>query len=416
MRKKKRLCAAALAACLAVLCTPGAAAQDGETTAVYAYRYELTFAATAGTSSTFVLSVSGAASDGSTTPVLHAGAAGLQAAMLNAADGDGALLSFTPAEGIETRALDGTSGIERGAPEDAEGKGSYAGFVWNVAEGRDPAALAADGALKLGTLTVPIGKADAAMVSILPWTQTKTGWAQYGRLAAAGADTEALAQLIGANWRIENGLEGDPHIGYYQGYYATDDGQQAVDIGCGWQSLVVRSYRPQSELTLELYRDGATALTAKTTIPAHTGQIGRVSDAIRFASLTYVSAAGTPYEQLPDGTYRLVLRKPSHAAVSCTGVTVSGGSIFPQLTGQTITLPCGELDGDGRIKLRDRACLTAPGRYGTRRGSAAYTTYETYDLDGDGQIGQRDLAILAAPENYGKSERTLALGETGGTT
>ncbi|MDO4269662.1 MAG: hypothetical protein Q4C72_01940 [Eubacteriales bacterium] len=416
MQKKKRLYAAALAVLTAVSCTPGASAEDAGDTAEYVYRYELAFEGTSGTSSTFALSVLGTASDGGAAPVLHTGAAALQAARLNAADGDGALLSFTPAAGIEVRALDGKAGIERGTPEDAEGKGSYAGFVWSAAQDADLAALADGGRLPLGTLTVPVGKADASMITLLPWTQTKTGWAQYGRLAASGADKEALAQLIGANWRIENGIEGDPHVGCYQGYYASDDGQRAVDIGCGWQSLVVRSYRPQSELTLELYRDGQTALAAKAVVPAHTGQTGRVSDAVRFESLDYYSAGGSKYDKLPDGAYRLVLKKTSHAAVAVTGVTAANGSIFPQLTGQTITLPCGDLNGDDRVKLADRALLTARGRYGARRGTAAYQTYEAYDLDGDGQIGQRDLAILTAPGNYGAEGRTLALGETGGTT
>ena len=422
-RRKWAGLAAALIVCFTL---PSAqAAEDGETTApvTYSYRYELEADGSAAKTAakSFALYVRGTASDGSAAPPLHTGSIALNAVRFRFAEGESNWLSFTPESWVQTLSLAGAGGAavntdkvkhtvcEIGEPVGTDGKGSYLGFTWSAVPNTEIAAVQEpDGRYKLGVLSSQLSGLTVQGITLLPWTQTQTGAAFYSELSQENADVEALQELIGSAWRI---ADKDPYAGYFQGYYVVDDeaGQAATDIGCSWQSLVVLSYAPQRPVTLEAVFGGFKAYAE---IPGAKNGTGFATAAVKFEELTFHDSEGKAVT-LPNGTYRLTLRKQSHLPVVLTGLTVSGNAIFPELLGDSVYLPCGDVAprrnaegeityGDYSIDMADRAALMAclgsarPGKQIFVDELAHYA-----DLDGDGAVTMGDLSILMAPRNYG---------------
>lgn len=228
----------------------------------------------------------------------------------------------------------------------------------------------------------------------------------------------------------------NPETKLYQGYYADPNADPNLgappvqtDIGfrftppAEWPSgnarMILRSYDPRKPITLALYQWDDTAgkynPTADYTleIAGELSGSGLCRQTISFADaqFTYKTGSQVQGSKLQSGTYKLVLGKPSHVSATLTGVTISrdGGelSLFPQLDDKCLTLPCGDVTGDGHIQLKDYASLIRPGRY-----AAAATGVNVYDLNGDLRVDQRDLAILTAPANYGKSDFEIKFTET----
>lgn len=183
-----------------------------------------------------------------------------------------------------------------------------------------------------------------------------------------------------------------------------------------WNGIFnVKSYDPKDPLIINIYpddpADGAPTGYRLVIDGEQTGT-GIFVRTIRFAECIEkykcsVLESGEQVDQLPEGTYRLEICKESHVTATLTGVTVKvDGTVtelFPELEGEFLYLPCGDVNGDGEIRLDDRAILTAPANYGK-----AAVEGQIYDLDGDDRVDQTDLAILIAPANYGKSDFTVA--------
>jgi len=342
-------------------------------------------------------------------PVLHTGsvAIGVEAAV-SLSDPK---FRFQNADGYVMAAFDPTGGdaVERSAGKDGT---VYLGFIWYTKLSSTPA-RDEKGRQWIGTMQLPYGRRGQSVrpedVLIVPYCQTASG--QSIRNALATADPEAQSDLsatIADTWRMPDPAQ--PDLGYYQGYYRASDGsQQRVDIEANaWRKgfLRVIGYNPQNAVTVSFYRKDASgsypaAPDYSMTTAGKTGT-GRYVETIRFAGGTYTDTrthVTVSADALPAGTYRLVIEKQSHVKATINGVTVTEEELFPELTGPTLTLPCGDVDGSGAIRQLDRAYLTLPGRYGTETEAGA-----VYDLDGDLRIDQKDMAILIAPEHYGKTD------------
>jgi hypothetical protein len=144
-------------------------------------------------------------------------------------------------------------------------------------------------------------------------------------------------------------------------------------------------------VTLALYSSGTTTDPVVTgTIPAESGS-GQVTQNFTI-------------ENVPAGTYDLKVSKTGHTDYWLTGIPVESGDLELQ---DTITLPCGDVNGDGRINVDDVVDLTRSKNYNKKTEKAADVVC---DLNGDGNINVDDLLIMTSSANYNKKEVTVTYG------
>lgn len=359
-------------------------------------------------------------------PALHTGSVALGVETGGNLYGD-ADFCFLPETGYSTTTF-------QAAEDDAEsgftGGESYVGFNWYSSFGEE-LEQDASGRQLLGRLQLPFGNNGSQgeelkeNILILPFRQTVTGSRLEGEIPTASPEVqEELREIIVNTWRSIR--EDNKDLGYYQGFYLNEEGMQnRVDIGCRWRANLLRvvSYDPKDALQIKLYprqEDGSYGAAPRyilTLAGTAVGQ-GQTSVSVPFADSTYADTeAGMEIQAnaLPEGTYRLEIVKQSHVRAVCSGVTVAGEELFPEIAGQRIVLPCGDVDGNGHIGQQDRGVLTARGRYGHKAAekTAERPEGEPYDLDGDGLVNQKDLAILIAASNYGKNDLIFTFGDDG---
>ena len=156
----------------------------------------------------------------------------------------------------------------------------------------------------------------------------------------------------------------------------------------------VVSYNPGNATTIQLMRGGTEQY--KTTIAATTGS-GQVTKNFTLAGV------------LP-GTYDLVVTKPGHLKYTVTGVVVGDDPLdltkHSNAAISTITLPAGDVNGDGTINSKDLNEIWSPANYLKNVTDADVNPLT--DLNGDGTINSKDLNIVWKAENYLKSEVTDA--------
>lgn len=128
--------------------------------------------------------------------------------------------------------------------------------------------------------------------------------------------------------------------------------------------------------------------------------------------------------KLPQGKYKLVIEKPSHAPIVIEGFEIAayisvGESLdVTSLYAAAIQnpgfvafyLPCGDVNGDRAIRIDDLYALQNPANYG--KPAPPGSDLARYDLNGDGYINMEDVAILTSPSNLGKGEVVFVLGES----
>lgn len=101
------------------------------------------------------------------------------------------------------------------------------------------------------------------------------------------------------------------------------------------------------------------------------------------------------FDAVPDGIYILVVNKPGHTPLRITNIGVSGADYTVRALP---TLTVGDVDGDGWVRTRDKALLTA------MLGLAPEGEEQVCDLDGDGRVRTRDLALLSMNLGLGTQE------------
>lgn len=103
------------------------------------------------------------------------------------------------------------------------------------------------------------------------------------------------------------------------------------------------------------------------------------------------------------GRYVLKITKPSHLSYTKQMVEVSSDDVvlsgLDGGDGDIATLLCGDVNGDGVIKLADRNLILASKHFGKK---ASDDKLKIYDLDGDGYIKFSDVNIMMLSENFNK--------------
>ena len=153
-------------------------------------------------------------------------------------------------------------------------------------------------------------------------------------------------------------------------------------------SGTVKSYNPNAAATVKLVQNGAVKYTATTATSSGSGQ----------------KEQNFSFDTVAAGTYDLVVTKDAHLTYTVKGVVVGDGPLdLTTMTGkpyQTITLLCGDIDGNGFINSTDLGIILKGQNYGK---STATAGDKAADLDGNGFINSTDLGIVLQGQHYGKS-------------
>ena len=150
----------------------------------------------------------------------------------------------------------------------------------------------------------------------------------------------------------------------------------------------ITSYNPNNATTIQLMQGGKEQY--KTTIDPTTGS-GQKEQNFSF-------------NVVAPGTYDLVVTKPGHLTYTVKGVVVGDTDLdltaMTEKPFSTITLLCGDIDGNGFINSTDLGIILKGQNYGK---STATAGDKAADLDGNGFINSTDLGIVLQGQHYGKS-------------
>ena len=112
------------------------------------------------------------------------------------------------------------------------------------------------------------------------------------------------------------------------------------------------------------------------------------------------------FETVEPGTYDLVVSKSAHLSCTVKGVVVTGGDLdltqHEKAEIAAITLPAGDVNGDGTINSEDLNMVWKPSNY--LKGASAAENRIT-DVNGDGTINSEDLNVIWMPANYLKDQK-----------
>lgn len=142
----------------------------------------------------------------------------------------------------------------------------------------------------------------------------------------------------------------------------------------------------------------------KTYNPSVSTDIALVRDGEIIYSYTIVSTDGmgqiTQEFILSDverGYYDLVVTKVGHLSYTVEGIEIDGEDVALDFVLALIT---GDVNGDGRVDLKDITALTSTNTYGL---SYDMAETKTADVNGDRCFDLKDLSIITSETNYGKA-------------
>jgi hypothetical protein len=180
-------------------------------------------------------------------------------------------------------------------------------------------------------------------------------------------------------------------IGEYRGIdfvmITLDNPQQPPGVTV---SGLVKSYYPQHETALELWREGEAQVAYSRTIPKEESGSGQLTQNFTFPGVE-------------PGAYRLVITKAAHTSFTVHHIVVADKDV--DLTKearpavQLMTMRCGDINGDGNINNSDLTIMWQQANYNR---SAAAAANKLCDLNGDGLINNIDLTILWLAYNYNR--------------
>ena len=151
----------------------------------------------------------------------------------------------------------------------------------------------------------------------------------------------------------------------------------------------VKSYNPNNATTIQLMQGGKEKY--KTTIAPASGSSQEEQN--------------FSFDAVAKGTYDLVVTKPGHLTYTVKNVEVGDTDLdLTKLTGKpysTITLLCGDINGDGWINSTDLGVVLQGQNYGKQTTVAGVNGKA--DLNGDGWVNSTDLGIVLQGQHYGKS-------------
>ena len=159
----------------------------------------------------------------------------------------------------------------------------------------------------------------------------------------------------------------------------------------------VVSYNPGNATTVQLIEQGHIEVAYETTIDPTTGSGQKEQD----FSFPAVAA----------GTYDLVVTKPGHLSYTVKNVVVGSTDLdLTTLTGKaysTITLLCGDINGDGSINEDDVSII----RYANNiNKSTAVAGNKLADINGDGSVNEDDVSIVRYSSHINKGVTACTYG------
>ena len=157
----------------------------------------------------------------------------------------------------------------------------------------------------------------------------------------------------------------------------------------------ITSYNPNNATTIQLMQGGKEQY--KTTIAKTTGS-GQVTQDFSFNAVA-------------AGTYDLVVTKDGHLTYTVKGVVVGDSPLdLTTMTGkayQTITLLCGDINGDGSINEDDVSII----RYANNiNKSTADADNKLADINGDGSVNEDDVSIVRYSSHINKGVTACTYG------
>ena len=157
----------------------------------------------------------------------------------------------------------------------------------------------------------------------------------------------------------------------------------------------VKSYNPNNATTIQLMQGGKEQYTATIDPTTDSGQ--------KEQSFSISTVA--------PGTYDLVVTKPGHLTYTVKGVVVGDGPLDLTKHGNaaisTITLLCGDINGDGSINEDDVSII----RYANNiNKSTADADNKLADINGDGSVNEDDVSIVRYSSHINKGVTACTYG------
>ena len=154
-------------------------------------------------------------------------------------------------------------------------------------------------------------------------------------------------------------------------------------------SGTVKSYNPNNPVTVQLIEQGHHEVAYETTIAADSGS-GQAEQNFSFNAVA-------------AGTYDLVVTKDAHLTYTVKGVVVGDGPLdltkHSNAAISTITLLCGDINGDGSINEDDVSII----RYANNiNKSTADADNKLADINGDGSVNEDDVSIVRYSSHINK--------------
>ena len=160
---------------------------------------------------------------------------------------------------------------------------------------------------------------------------------------------------------------------------------------------VVKSYNPGNATTIQLMQGSTKKYSTTIDATTDSGQVAQIFS----------------FHAVAPGTYDLVVTKPGHLTYTVKGIAVEDTAIdLTAMEGkpyQTITLLCGDINGDSWINSTDLGVVLQGQNYGKQTTVAGVN--EKADLNGDGWVNSTDLGIVLQGQHYGKSAVSVNFGE-----
>ena len=148
------------------------------------------------------------------------------------------------------------------------------------------------------------------------------------------------------------------------------------------------SYNPNYDVSVRLMQGGTEMYTAAVAAP--TAASGQAEQSFSFASVAM-------------GTYDLVVVKAAHLTYTVKNVVVGDMALdLTKLTDepyQTITMLCGDINGDGSINVTDLNEVWDAANFNKNAGAA---TNKLTDINGDGSVNVTDLNVIWDAANFNK--------------
>ena len=236
------------------------------------------------------------------------------------------------------------------------------------------------------TITLTIGTANAQLIDegkLVLIHITDTGRVIYGK--EAKAEQRAFDKVDTANGTVT---------------FTTDSCSPFVlarKAGVSVKGKVV-SCNGSNDFTVTLYKAGSDTVVGTPLTVSGNGTVGSTEQEFTIPNVA-------------PGEYDLVVTKSAHLKYTVKNVVVETTDIdLTAMTGksyQTITLLCGDIDGNGFINSTDLGIILKGQNYGK---STATAGDKAADLDGNGFINSTDLGIVLQGQHYGKSAVSVSFG------